>query len=127
MKAKALLTKASAQLGLSKTDEASATADEGLRIVKDGGVQGQLLILQGDALLAAGDKLETEGNAEGAKEKWRAAAGKYVVPSQVLKDDLVTPSALDKAAQALERLGEKERADVLRTQLKREYPAYQVP
>ncbi len=127
VKAKALVTKASAQLGLSKSDEASATADEGLRIVKDGGVQGQLLILQGDALLAAGDKLETEGNAEGAKEKWRAAAGKYVVPSQVLKDDVVTPSALDKAAKALERLGEKERADALRMQLKREYPTYQVP
>ena len=127
VKAKALLTKATAQLGAGKIDESQATADEGLRIVKDGGVQGQLLIVQGDALLAAGDKLETEGNADGAKEKWLAAAGKYVTPSQVLKDDIVTPQALSKAVQALERLGEKDKADLLRTQLQREYPAYQVP
>ena len=127
VKAKALLTKATALLGAGKIDESQATADEGLRIVKDGGVQGQLLIVQGDALLAAGDKLETEGNADGAKEKWLAAAGKYVTPSQVLKDDLVTPQALYKAASALERLGEKDKAELLRTQLKREYPAYPVP
>lgn len=123
-KAKGLLTKASAELGLGKLDDVQTTIDEALGIVKAGGLQGQLMIVQGDALLQAGDKLETDGNHEGAKEKWKAAAGKYVVPSQVIKDEFVTPIALDKAAQALERLGDKTQAEALRSQLKKEYPNY---
>jgi TolA-binding protein len=84
------------------------------------------MIVQGDALLAEGDKMETDGNHNGAKDKWKAAAQKYVVPSQVIKDDYVTPLALDKAAQALERLGDRAKADELRAQLKKEYPNFKV-
>jgi len=124
-KALGLLTKAKALLGLGKLDSAQDAADEGLRIVKDGGVQGQFLILQGDALLAEGDKLETEGNHDGATAKWRSAAGKYVVPSQVLSDARVTPEALSKEAKALDRLGEKIKADEMRRLLKKDYPKYQ--
>lgn len=123
-KAKGFLTKAKAELGLGKLDESQATAAAGLNIVKDGGVQGQLLIAQGDALLAAGDKLETEGNHAGAAEKWQAAAAKYVVPSQILDDEVVTPEALDKAAAALDRIGDKEKAANLRDQLKKTFPDY---
>ncbi len=123
-KARGYYTKASALVGLGKFEDAVDTTDDGLAIVKDGGLQGQLLIVQGDALLAEGDKLETDGNHDGAKEKWKASASKYVVPSQVIKDDYVTPLALDKAAQALERLGDKTQADAMRTQLKKEYPNF---
>ena len=101
-----------------------AAADEGLRIVKDGAEQGQLLIVQGDALIAQGDKLETEGNHDGAAEKWKAAAAKFVVPSQVLSHPLVTPEALAKAAKALDRLGDKASAAEMRRLLKKDYPRY---
>ncbi|MDB6116558.1 MAG: Tetratricopeptide repeat-containing protein [Verrucomicrobiaceae bacterium] len=119
------VTRSKALLGAGKPDESIAAADEGLHIVKDGGVQGQLLIVQGDALIAQGDKLETEGNHDGAAEKWKAAAAKFVVPSQVLADPRVTPEALDKAAKALDRLSDKRGADQMRALLKKDYPKYQ--
>lgn len=115
-----------ALLEVKSYDECQATAAAGLNIVKDGGVQGQLLIVQGDALLAAGDKLETEGNHTGAAEKWQEAAAKFVVPSQILEDDVVTPEALDKAASALDRIGDKEKAAAMREQLKTKFPKYKV-
>ena len=118
------LTRAKALLGAAKPDDAIAAADEGLRIVKDGGVQGQLLIVQGDALLAEGDKLESEGNHDGAAEKWKGAAAKFVVPSQVLADPRVTPEALDKEAKALDRLADKRGAEQMRSILKKDYPKY---
>lgn len=124
-KARGFETKARALTGLERYDEAIAAADAGLQIVKDGVVQGQLLIAQGDALLAAGDKLEKEGNLTAAKEKWQAAAGKYVVPSQVIDSPLVTPLALEKAIKALDRLGDKAKADQLRNQLNSRYPDHQ--
>lgn len=124
-KAQGELTRSKALLGAGKTDEAIAAADEGLHIVKDGGIQGQLLIVQGDALIAQGDKFETEGNHDGAAEKWKAAAAKFVVPSQVLADPRVTPEALDKAAKALDRLSDKRGADQMRALLKKDYPRYQ--
>ncbi len=123
-KAKGFLTKAKAELGLAKWDDVQNTAAEGLKIVKDGGVQGLLLIVQGDALLAAGDKLETEGNHTAAAEKWQAAAARYVVPSQVLDDEVVTPEALNKAAAALDRIGDKDKAAAMREQLKTKFPNY---
>lgn len=123
-KAMAELTKAKGLLGSGKPDEAIAAADEGLKIVKDGGVQGQLLIAQGDALIIQGDKLESEGNHDEAAKKWKGAAEKYVVPSQVLADARVTPEALDKEAKALDRLGEKKNADEMRRLLKKDYPNY---
>lgn len=124
-KARGFETKARALIGLERYDDAIAASDEGLRIVKDGVVQGQLLIAQGDALLAAGDKLEKDGDLNSAKDKWQAAAGKYVVPSQVIDSPLVTPMALEKAVKALERLGDKTKADQLRNQLATKYPDYQ--
>jgi tetratricopeptide (TPR) repeat protein len=123
-KAKAYHTKAVALLGMGKHDEALAAADEGLKIARTGGVQGLLLIVQGDALLAQGDQLENKGNHDEANDKWTQAAAKYVVPSQMLQDDVVTPQALDKAAKALERKGDKDKAQQLLEELKRSYPQY---
>ncbi len=123
-KALGLLTKARALLGAGKPDSAQDAADEGLHIVKDGAAQGRLLIVQGDALLAEGDKLETEGDHDGAAAKWKGAAAKFVMPSQVLADPQVTPEALEKAAKALERLGQKASADEMRRLLAKDYPNY---
>ena len=44
--------------------------------------------------------------------------------SQIFVDPQLTPEALDKAAEVLEKLGEKEKADNLREQLKTRYPTY---
>ena len=52
------------------------------------------------------------------------AAAKFVVPSQILEDDVVTPEALDKAASALDRIGDKEKAAAMREQLKTKFPKY---
>ena len=123
-KADALLVHSRGLLGTGKWDDAIAAADAGLQIVKGGVEQGQLLIVQGDALIAQGDKLETEGNHDGAAEKWKAAASKFIVPSQVTADPLVTPEALTKAAAALERTGDKPQAEKMRAQLKKDYPDY---
>jgi tetratricopeptide (TPR) repeat protein len=122
-KAKGFHIKAKSLLGLGKYDEANETAAQGLHIVKDGGLQGQLLIAQGDALLAQGDQKEAEGNHDGAAKDWKEAAGKYVVPSQMLDDNVVTPEALYKAAQALERLHDKAAED-MSLQLKTKFPNF---
>ena len=122
-KAKGYHTKAKAQLGLGDYSDAVETADKGLHIVKDGGLQGQLLIVQGDALMASGDKKEAEGNHDGAAKDWKDAAGKFVVPSQMLDDAAVTPEALDKAARALDRLNDKA-ADDMKEQLRTKFPNY---
>jgi tetratricopeptide (TPR) repeat protein len=124
VKAKGFETKAKLLIGDSRLDEAIAAADEGLRIVKDGATQAQLLIAQGDALLAMGDRLETDGDRSAARAKWQAAAGKYVVPSQLIDSPLVTPLALSKAIKALERTGSTEKVDELRSQLRSKYPDY---
>ena len=123
-KARGFETKARTLIGLGRFDDAIAVADEGLRMVKDGDQQAMLLIVQGDALLGAGDKFETDGDINLAREKWNAAAGKYIVPSQVVDKAAITPVALTKAVKALERVGDKDKAEQLRQQLKSKYPDY---
>ncbi len=123
-KARGFHTKALALLGKGDTAASQAAAEEGLRIVKEGVAQGQLLIVQGDALFIEGDKLQMEGNHDAAMEKWKAAAGKYLVPSQLLSDDTLTPKALTRAIKALERLGDKAAAEARSEQLKKDYPNY---
>jgi TolA-binding protein len=123
-KARGYETKARLLIGTGRFDEAIMTAGEGLNLSKDGDTQGLLLLAQGDAFLAAGDKLEVEGNAAAAKEKWQKAVEKYIVPSQTLDDPVITPKALSKSIQALDRLGDAEKAEKLRKQLKTSYPDF---
>lgn len=124
-KARALVTKGRALLGLGKHDEAEAVVQEGLAFAKDGKPQALLLILQGDILFALGDKLAGENQAAAATEKYAGAAGKYMVPAQFFDDEEVTPEALDKAAQALEKSGQADKAGEFRKLLKQKYPGYQ--
>lgn len=122
--ARGLLTKSRALLGLNRFAEADRIAQEGLQIVKDGKLQAQLLIHEGDIYFAEGEELYRDGNQAAAIEKWRAAAGRYVVPSQMFVDPQITPEALSKAARALEKSGQQDKAEELRRQLKEKYPEY---
>ncbi len=96
--ARAQLTKGRALLGKGSFDEADKVAQEALQVVKDGKLQAELLILEGDIFSAQGDRLAAEGQQAAALEKWKAAAAKYAVPSQFFDDPDVTPDALYKAA-----------------------------
>jgi TolA-binding protein len=123
-KAKGHLTKSRALAGLAKFTEAAHAAEEGLKIVKDGKIQAQLLIQEGDILSAEAESFEKAGQSEAALQKWSEAAGKYVVPSQMFVDPEITPEALHKAAIALEKTGQRDKARLLRSQLKERYPNY---
>ena len=125
-KARGLLTKSKALAGLAKYDEAVAAAGQGLGIVNDGKIQAQLLIQEGDILTAQADALAKGGDAAAARAKWAEAATKYVVPSQMFVDPVITPEALAKAANALEKAGETAKAEELRKQLRERYPTYKV-
>ena len=124
-KARALITKGRAQLGKGAFDAADTTAQEALAFVKDGKLQAELLILEGDIYNAHGDDLAKQTQIDAARAKWQAAAGKYAVPSQVFEDDQVTPEALHKAALTFDKLGDAAQAQKLRQQLKQRYPKWQ--
>ena len=126
-KARGLLTKSRALLGMAKFAEADQVAKDGLTIVKDGKLQAQLLIQVGDIYYEEGEKLSKDGDVPGAMIKWKDAAGKFVVPSQIFVDPQITPEALFKAARALDRAGETAKAEELLKQLKDRYPDYRPP
>lgn len=123
--ARAQLTKGRALLGKGDLDAGDKVAQDALQLVKDGKLQAELLILEGDILAAQGDKLAAAGDQPGAVEKWKAAAGKYAVPSQFYEDPDITPDALYKAAKALKKAGDETEANEMLEQLKKRYPKYQ--
>jgi TolA-binding protein len=124
-RAHGLRTKGLALLGLNQFEAADAVVQEGLGFAKDGKPQAMLLILQGDILSAQGDKLAAEGQAAPAQAKQAEAAAKFLIPSQFFDDDEVTPEALDKAAKALIKAGQPEKAAEFEKALKQKYPSYQ--
>jgi len=123
--ARAQLTKGRALLGKGSFDEADKVAQEALQVVKDGKLQAELLILEGDIFSAQGDKFAAQGQQEAAVEKWKAGAAKYAVPSQFYEDPDVTPDALFKASQALQKSGDEAQAKQMLKQLQQRYPKYQ--
>jgi TolA-binding protein len=123
--ARAQLTKGKALLGKGDFTQADQTAQQALQVVKDGKLQAELLILEGDIFSAEGDKLVAKGQKDAAIEKWKTAAAKYVVPSQFYEDPDVTPDALYKAAKALEKAGDTKQSEQLIQQLQQRYPNYQ--
>ncbi|MDZ4286831.1 MAG: tetratricopeptide repeat protein [Prosthecobacter sp.] len=124
-KARGLLTKGRALLGLGKFDEAESVVQEGLQFAKDGKPQALLLILEGDIIYAVGEKYAAENKAAAAKQRYAAAASKYMIPAQFFIDDEVTPEALAKAAKALDGAGQTAKAEEFRKTLKEKYPKYQ--
>jgi tetratricopeptide (TPR) repeat protein len=123
-RARGLVTKGRALLGLNQFEAADAVVQEGLGFAKDGKPQALLLILQGDVLSATGNKLATEGQAEAAQAKHGEAAAKFMIPSQFFDDEEVTPEALDKASKALQKAGQAEKAADFQKLLKQKYPSY---
>ncbi len=124
-RSRALLTKGRAQLGKGLFDDADKVAQDALQVVKDGKLQAELLILEGDIYAAQGDKLAAEGQKDAAVSKWKEGAAKYAVPSQFFDDPDVTPNALYKAAQVLEKAGDSAKAKQMMQQLQQRYPKYQ--
>jgi tetratricopeptide (TPR) repeat protein len=123
-RARGLVTKGRALLGLNQFEAADAVVQEGLGFAKDGKPQALLLILQGDVLSAIGNKLAAEGQADAAKAKHGEAAAKFMIPSQFFDDEEVTPEALDKASQALQKAGQSDKAAEFQKLLKQKYPSY---
>jgi tetratricopeptide (TPR) repeat protein len=123
-RAGSLIFKGRALLGLGSFEEASQCANEGLQMVKEGRLHAQLQMLQGDIALARGDASETAGDHAKATEEWKKAAGNFVVVSQIFVDPEITPEAAYKATIALEKIGEKAKAEGLRKQLKTKYPNF---
>lgn len=121
-KARALVTKGRALLGLGRLDEAQNVVQEGLAFAKDGKPQAMLLILEADVAIAAGDKYAASGQDAEAKNKYNAAASKLMIPAQFLVDDEITPEALHKLAQALEKSGQAAKAAEFRKTLAEKYP-----
>ncbi|MFO1483500.1 MAG: tetratricopeptide repeat protein [Verrucomicrobiaceae bacterium] len=123
--ARAQLTKGRALLGKSSFDEADRVAQAALQVVKDGKLQAELLVLEGDIYCGQGDKLAAEGQKDAAVEKWKAGAAKFAVPSQFFEDPDVTPDALYKAAKALQKAGDEAQSKQMLQQLQQRYPKYQ--
>lgn len=122
--AEALLYKASALKELGQYDQAIQHVGEALQKVKEGRLNARLQMLRGDIADALGDSYKKNGEEEKAKANWKDAAGNYIVVSQFFVDPEITPEAAYKAAGVLEKIGETEKAQALRDQLKQKYPDY---
>jgi tetratricopeptide (TPR) repeat protein len=112
-RASGALDKARAQFGLRAFAEADATAIEGQKIVRQGKTNAWLGLLRGD--IAA------------AQEKWEDAVKHYIVPSQTFVDPEITPLALWKTSQALQRAGQRDEAKKFRAELDARFPLFQPP
>jgi tetratricopeptide (TPR) repeat protein len=122
---KALLYRARAELGLGDHATAVATADEALGFIKDGRLNAELLIFEGDVLFDLASRYENEGKVNQAIDEYRKAASKFIVPSQLFVDPKITPLALWKTGQALEKAGEPDRARQIREKLTKDYPSFE--
>lgn len=121
---KGLFYRARALLGQLKHEEAVAFADEALAFIKTGRLHADLLILEGDVLFSKAAQLEKAGKTNLAIEEYRAAAAKYIVPSQFFVDPVITPTAIWKTILALEKAGDVDRARQLRKGLQEKYPNF---
>lgn len=126
-RARGLMTKGRGLLGQNKFAEADAVVQEGLGFAKDGKPQAMLLLLQGDVLMALGDKLTSESNPAEAQTKYAEAAGKFMIPAQFFDDEEITPEALSKATKALEKAGQADKAADFRKTLQTKYPKFSNP
>ncbi|MCB1208946.1 MAG: tetratricopeptide repeat protein, partial [Verrucomicrobiales bacterium] len=119
-----LITKSKALLGLKDFEGAKAAAQEGLGFIKAGPQQAQLMMQEGDVLMAEARAAMAAGDTSGAIKLFNEAAGKYIVPSQVIVDPEITPMALFRAAEALVSGGERAKAEEFVKQLKEKYPEF---
>jgi tetratricopeptide (TPR) repeat protein len=124
--AEALLYKAAALKELGHFDQAMQHVGEALQKVKEGRLNARLQMLRGGIADAIGDAYDKDGDKAKAAANWKESAGNYIVISQFFVDPEITPEAASKAARVLEKLGEIDKANALREQLKAKYPEYKL-
>ncbi|NOY00359.1 MAG: tetratricopeptide repeat protein [Verrucomicrobia bacterium] len=113
LRAKTYVYKGNALLGLKNYADATKTANEAMRLQKEGRINATARILLGDISLAQND--------------YENAARLYLIVSQIFVDPLITPLALQKASTAYEKAGQNEKAKQLQEKLKEKYPSYEAP
>ena len=106
----AYLQRGKAQLALKKLAPALESANECLRIWRQGRYNAEARILKGDITAA-------DGNLEDA-------AREYLVVSQIFDDPKITPMALTKAINVYISLGNQTEATRLKQQLRAKFPDY---
>jgi len=109
-RAKGMLNKAKALFALNRMDEATPVINEALRQQPEARVQAHLRLLLGDIAMHQGDPAH--------------AAAIYVVPSQMFDDEEITPLALAKTIQALEKAGKPKEAEEYRADLEKRFPNF---
>lgn len=112
-KASALRDKAFALYKLEQYDSAMTNAEEAQALIKQGRINAELWILRGDISRARGNLDE--------------ALQFYTIPSQTFVDPEITPLALFRTAQMLQRLGEREDAMKFTNELRQKYPEWRPP
>jgi TolA-binding protein len=112
LQAAGLLALGEAQLQSGKLDEAQASADKACALQPEGLVNAQGRLLSGDIQVARGDYAD--------------AAKTYQSIAVIIDDPQVTPEALEKAYDCLNRLGESAEASKVLNQLQTKYPEFQV-
>jgi TolA-binding protein len=121
---KALLYRARAELGLGEHDTAIATCEEALTFVKTGRLNAEILILEGDVHFDRAEKLAAAGKAIPARDEYLEAAKRYVNPANLFEDPKITPEALWKAATAMSKAGDEQRAEPYLKRLQDNYPSF---
>jgi tetratricopeptide (TPR) repeat protein len=111
--AKGLLNKATAYYQMKKYNDAKPIVNEALRLQPEARVQAYLRILLGDIAAAEG--------------RFDDAAQSYVVPSQMFDDTEITPLALWKTVQALEKGGKAADAIGYKQDLEKRFPRFTPP
>ena len=107
------MPEALAKRGLAKPDEAIPVINEALGLQPEARVQARLRLLRGDIAMSQNDPAH--------------AAAIYVVPSQMFDDEEITPLALWKTIQALEKAGKPTEAAAYQTDLKKRFPKFAPP
>jgi len=128
-KARGYLVKAQAHLLGDEFDDADNATREGLQLQKEGRINAELMIMQGDISVARGTyEANREGGDEAlAKKYFNDGAAKFVIVSEIFVDPVITPSALEKAADAYENIGEEVKAATLRADLEKRFPEFELP
>jgi len=113
LRAKTYVNKGNALLGLKEFGKATKSANEALRLQKEGRINATARMLLGDI---AFDQDDIE-----------SAARLYLIVSQIFVDPLITPLALHRASTAYAKAGQAEKAQQLKDKLKEDYPSFEAP
>lgn len=111
LRAKTYVHKGNAELGLKKFKAATDSANEALRLQREGRINATARMLLGDIAMAQNDN--------------ESAARLYLIVSQIFVDPIITPLALHRASTAYEKAGQSEKAKQLKGKLTEKYPSFE--